>query len=255
MLAPLQRRLAERDQRRGVERFLDLVLLADLAGPEGGLGDLGLEEDAAQIDAVGLPVVHSTPHLDALGVSDHLVKGPETEVGHVLTNFHGHEVHEVDDALRVAVEALAKLRVLRRHADGAGVLVADAHHHAAQSDQRRGREAEFLGPQEGPDDDIASRLHLAVDFDRHSGAQVVQEQGLVGFGDAEFPRQAGMLDRRQRRRAGAAVVAADQDHVGVGLGDAGRDCAHTDFRHQLDRDSGVLVGVLEVVDQLGQILD
>src|SRR3712207_8723647 len=31
--------------------------------------------------------------------------------------------------------------------------------------------------------------------------------------------------------------------------------ADADFRHQLDADAGVLVGVLQVVDQLGQVLD
>ena len=65
----------------------------------------------------------------------------------------------------------------------------------------------------------------------------------------------GVLDRGQRRGARAAVVAADQDDVGVGLGDARRDRPDADLGHQLHGDAGVRVGVLEVVDQLGQVLD
>ena len=46
-----------------------------------------------------------------------------------------------------------------------------------------------------------------------------------------------MLD--QRRCAGAAVVAADQHHVGMGLGDARRDGADADLGHQLHADARV----------------
>ena len=62
-----------------------------------------------------------------------------------------------------------------------------------------------------------------------------------------------MLD--SGRGAGAAVVAADEHHVGVGLGHAGGDRADADLGHELDADARVLVRVLEVVDQLGQVLD
>jgi phage baseplate assembly protein gpV len=47
--------------------------------------------------------------------------------------------------LRLALEVLAKLGVLGGDADGAGVFLADAHHQAADSDERRGGEAVFLG--------------------------------------------------------------------------------------------------------------
>ena len=64
-----------------------------------------------------------------------------------------------------------------------------------------------------------------------------------------------MLERGQRCRAGAAVVAGDQHHVGVGLRDAGRDRADADRADQLDVDSRFVVGVLEVVDELREVLD
>ena len=54
---------------------------------------------------------------------------------------------------------------------------------------------------------------------------------------------------------GAAVVARDEDDVGVRLGHARRHRAHADLGHQLHVDPGRGVGRLEVVDQLGDVLD
>ena len=77
----------------------------------------------------------------------------------------------------------------------------------------------------------------------------------MGLGEAEFPGQAGVLERGLGRGARAAVVARDEDDVGVGLGDAGGDRADADLGDELHADAGLLVGVLEVVDQLGEVLD
>ena len=63
-------------------------------------------------------------------------------------------------------------------------------------------------------------------------------QGLLGLGQAQLPRGAGVLDGRQGRGPGAAVVAGDQHHVGVGLGDARGDRADADLGDQLDVDAG-----------------
>ena len=75
------------------------------------------------------------------------------------------------------------------------------------------------------------------------------------LGESELPGRAGVLERRQRRRTGAAVVARDEDHVGVGLGDAGGDRADALLAHELHVDARLVVGVLEVVDELGEVLD
>ncbi len=82
-------------------------------------------------------------------------------------------------------------------------------------DQRRGGEAELLGAQQRGDGHVAAGLELAVGLHDDAAAQVVQHQRLVRLGEAELPGQAGVLDRGQRRGAGAAVVAADQDDVGA----------------------------------------
>ena len=43
----------------------------------------------------------------------------------------------------------------------------------------------------------------------------VADEHLLRLGEAELPRQAGVLERRQRRGAGAAVVAGDHDVLGL----------------------------------------
>ena len=82
-------------------------------------------------------------------------------------------------------------------------------------------------------DDVAAGLELAVGLHDDPVAQAVEQQRLLGLGEAELPRTAGVLERGQRRRAGAAVVAGDQHDVGVRLGDARRDRADADLGDQL----------------------
>ncbi len=130
-----------------------------------------------------------------------------------------------------------------------------AHHDAAGRDQRRGREAELVGAQQRADHDVASGAEAAVDLHHDAAAQPLAHQRLVGFGEADFPRAAGMLDRGQRRGAGAAFEARDGDVVGARLGNAGGNRADADFGDQLHRHLTVRIDVLQVVDQLRQILD
>ena len=80
-------------------------------------------------------------------------------------------------------------------------------------------------------------------------------QHLLRFGQPQLPRNAGVLDRCERRRARAAVVSADQHDVGMRLGDARGDRADADLGHQLHRNARLRIDVLQIVDQLRQILD
>ena len=193
--------------------------------------------------------------LEPIGPADHLVHRPESELGHQLAHVLGDEAEVVLDELRLAGELLAQLRVLRRHADRAGVQVADAHHDAARHDERRGRKAEFLGAEQRGDDHVAAGLELAVHLDDDAIAEAVEEQDLLRFGEPELPGDAGVLDRGQRRRAGAAVVTGNQHDVGVRLRHASGDRADADLGDQLDVHARDRVGVLQVVNQLRQVFD
>ena len=156
---------------------------------------------------------------------------------------------------RLAVEARAQHRVLGGNANRAGVEVALAHHDAACGDQRSRGKAELIRTQQGGNRHVAAGAQAAIGLHADAAAQVVEDQRLLGFGQADFPRAAGMGQRGQRRSAGPAFIAGDRDVVGTSLGNAGGNRADADFRDELDRDPRAGVHVLQVVDQLGQILD
>ena len=85
--------------------------------------------------------------------------------------------------------------------------------------------------------------------------RLLSNERLVRLGQAEFPRHAGVFDGGQRRRARAAVVTADEHHVGVRLRHAGGNRADADFGDELHADAGVAVRVLQVVNQLREVFD
>lgn len=115
--------------------------------------------------------------------------------------------NEVHDEVGVPGVLGTEFRVLRRDAHRTGVEVAGPHHHAAGHHQRCRGETELLGAEQRADHDIAAGFELAVDLDDDPVAQPVHQQRLLGLGQAELPGASRVLDRRERCRAGAAVVA------------------------------------------------
>ena len=156
-----------------------------------------LEEQPGEVEALGLPVLDHLALVEHLHLADHFGEGAESHLRHQLAHLFGDEEEEADDMLGLADEALAQHRVLGGHADRAGVEVAFAHHDAPRRDQRRGGEAEFVGTEERADDDVAAGADAAVDLHRDAPAQAVGDQRLMGFGESDLPRRAGVLDRGQ----------------------------------------------------------
>ena len=136
------------------------------------------------------------------------------------------------DHLGRAGELGAQVLALRGDAGRTGVEVALARHVAADRDERRGPEPELLGAEQRRDEQVAAGLQAAVGAQRDAVAQAVAQQHLVDLGEAELPRRADVLDRRQRRRAGPAGVAGQVDVLGAGLGDAGGDRADAAARRR-----------------------
>ena len=248
-------RLATAFDQRAVEHAVETVILAvGLADPD-ALRRFGFVEQPREVEPLGFPVVDHRRPVQHLHLADHVLELAVAELRHPLAHFFGDEEEVVDDVFGQPDEALAQHGVLRRDSDRAGVQVALAHHDAAGRDQRCGREAEFVRTQQRPDDDVAPRPQAAVDLHRNARAQPVDDERLVGFGKPDLPGGPGMFDRRQRRRARAALEARDRHMVGASLGHAGRNRADPDLGHELDRHQPVRVDVLQVEDQLRQILD
>ena len=137
----------------------------------------------------------------------------------------------------------------------AGVQVTDAHHHAAHDDERSRGEAEFLGAEERPDDDVAAGFHLAVHLHHDAVAQLVEDEHLLRLGQPELPGQPCMLEAGQRRRACPAVVAGDQHDVGMRLRHARGDGADPTLGDELHVDARSRIRVLQIEDQLRQVFD
>jgi hypothetical protein len=125
--------------------------------------------------------------VSSLDVADGLLERAEAELGQQLAHLLGDEEHEVSTNSGLPAEAGAQLGVLGGDADRAGVEVADAHHDAARHDQRRGGEAELLGAEQRGDHDVAAGLQLAVGLHDDAVAQAVEQQRLLGLGEAELP--------------------------------------------------------------------
>ena len=143
----LDRLAGELDQLH-VEDLVEAVVLP-LGIVDRDLGrHVGLMEDAAEIETLRLPVVDRLALIEDFGLADHLGEGAEAERGHVLAHLLGDEEEEIDDVLGLALESRAQHRVLRGHADGAGIQMAFAHHDAARGDQGRGGEAELVGAEQ-----------------------------------------------------------------------------------------------------------
>ena len=252
-----------RDEQRGVKRLVKLAIRRhgrqEVAPVRAGDGAAELagrgRQHVGQVHLVGLPVAGHLHLAQALGVADHLVDGTEAQFGHDLAQLLGHEHHEVHHVLGLAGEAAAQLAVLRGDAHRAGVLLAIALHHAAHGHQRHGGEAELLGAEQRRHGHVAAAHELAVGLHDHAAAQAVAQQRLLGFGQADLERDACMIDGVARGRARAAVVAGDGDLVRAALRHAGGDGADARQRAQLHRHARIGVGVLQVENQLGQVLD
>ena len=191
---PLQGRLGLFDQGM-IQRAGQAVILhfAVIAG--GGGSRFGPVEQPAEVQSLRLPMVDGAAHVELVGAADQLVDRAKAQLGHDLPYFLGQEGHVINDMFRLAGEALPQRRVLGGDADRTGVEVAFAHHQAAFGDQRHRAEGEGVGPQQGGDDHVATGAEAAVRFDRDPAPQPVGHQGLMGFGQAQFPGGAGVVDR------------------------------------------------------------
>ena len=96
--------------------------------------------------------------------------------------------------LWLAAEFLAQHRVLCGHTNRAGIQVTFAHHDAAFDHQRGSGKAEFVSAQQRANYHITAGFHLAVGLHSNAATQAVQHQRLLGFGQADFPWAACVLD-------------------------------------------------------------
>ena len=187
---------------RAVERPVQAVVLLADAEQVVVLAGLDDVQDGAQVEPGGLPVVDRRRRRRAAPRGRRppaTVRKPSSASSSRTSSAMNSMKFSTNSGL--AGEAGAQLGVLGGDADRAGVEVADPHHDAARDHQRRGGEAELLGAQQRGDDHVAAGLQLAVDLHHDAVAQAVEQQRLLGLGQAELPGGPGVLERRQRAGA------------------------------------------------------
>ena len=182
------------------------------------------DEERGEVERVGGRVAGAALP-EQVDPADGLVERPQAEPREVLAHVERDEPQVRLHHLGRARELRAQLGALAGDPDRARVEVARAHHQAALGEEERGAERELVRAEQRRDDDVAAGLEAAVDAHAHAAAEAVRDERLLRLGEPELPRRAGVLDRRQRARARAAVRARDVDDVGVRLRDAGRDHA------------------------------
>lgn len=98
-----------------------VILLAYVEGRNTGAKGMCRSQDQGQIDVLGLGRAEVVADAKDLAVTNHIVDGPEAELGHDGTELVRDIVKEVDDVLWCTSELLPELGVLSGNTDRASV--------------------------------------------------------------------------------------------------------------------------------------
>src|ERR1700691_6121767 len=217
-------------------------------GLRGGAGD-GREEVR---ESFGGFLVARLQHIRC---ADDLAQRARAELAEAFANFGGDAAKIGHSHFRFAGETRAIFFVLGGDARQAGVQVALAGHDAADGEKRGGAEAELIGAEESGDDDVAAEFEAAVGAQAYAAAKAGEQKRFVRFAQANFPGQAGIFDRSERRRAGADLEARDGDDVRAGFRDSGGGDSDTRAGDEFHADARGGIDGAQIVNELGQIFD
>ena len=187
--------------------------------------------------------------------ADNVVQRARAEPAEAFANFGGDTTKIGHSHFRFAAETRAIFFVLGGDACRAGIQVALAGHDAADGEKRGGAEAVLIGAEKSGDDDVAAEFEAAVGAQAHAAAKAGEQKRFVRFAQANFPGQAGIFDRSERRRAGAALEARDGDDVRAGFRDSGGDDSDTRAGDEFHADARGGIDGAQIVNELGQIFD
>ena len=248
------RRPVGRGRREGAEVPLAVVVGAQRAVPrrreEAVQVHLGVVRDLREPVRLAdefLHVVHAHLAGDAPHGLAHL-----GEVAH--QGLDGGLVHAGHEALETAVLGLLLVH-LRGDAHMAGIQLAPAADRAADGHHGCGAEPQAVGPQADELDGIRGSAEAAVRPDLHAVADSGLHERMVRQHRADLARKACATQGVKARGARAAVEPGEREHVRPRLGDADSDRADARHHGDLHDHLGVRVGRLELVDELGQVLD
>ena len=177
-----------------IEGIVQTVVLRLRATPSHVARHRRVVEHRGQVDTLGFPVVDVFALHQAVHAANHLIDFSEAEFRHDSPQILGNVEQEIDHMLGLALELLAKFRVLRRHAHRTGVQVAFPHHDAAHRNERSGGKPKLLRTEQGRDRNVPAGLKFSVHLQAHAAAQVVHHQDLLSLRESELPGDAGVPD-------------------------------------------------------------
>mmetsp|Transcript_26391 Transcript_26391/g.86726 ORF Transcript_26391/g.86726 Transcript_26391/m.86726 type:complete len:619 (+) Transcript_26391:266-2122(+) len=216
---------------------------------------IGRAEQEAEVEVLGLGRRCLLALRQQVGASNEVGETLVAEVSHHLPHLLRDELKVVHDSLGGPREFLPQRLLLRRDAHRAVVGVADASHDATLGDHGDRSETVLLRSHQSSEHNVPSCLHPSVHSQQHAIAQAVLVKSLVYLCQPQLPWQPRVLDGREWRRAGAAVVPGDVDDVSIRLRHSRRDGADARAGDELNADLGLGVDHVQVVDQLSKILD
>ena len=179
----------------------------------------------------------------------------DTKLCHIFTHFFCNKAHEVFDIFRFAAETLTKLRILGCDTNRTSIQIADTHHHTAHRYKRCCCKAIFLSTQKCCDHNVTTAHQLTVRLDDDLISQSVHDQCLVCLGKTKLPRKTCIVDGVTRCSSCTAVITGNKDYLCTGFCHTCCNCSDTGFRYEFDRNTGIFIGIFQVVDQLRQIFD
>jgi hypothetical protein len=86
-----------------------------------------------------------------------------------------------------------------------------SHHDAAQSDERRSGEPEFLGTKTRSDDDISTSLKLSICLQLDARPQIVDDQSLLRLSEPQLPWKTRSLDSSPCSSSRASITTRYSD--------------------------------------------
>src|SRR5207302_3037039 len=233
---------------------------AHLAAP--GRRPLHRRDQVAQIDPIAAAYLREqVPATDEIaGRADAESRGDERE----LFAERAEEPREVQDGalelarlepLHAALGRLDRGLDLRGDADVTGVELATPADRAADRDHGERPESNAVRAKAEHLRDVERALHTAVAPDLDEAAKSRRHQSLMRLGDADLDRKPRSAKRVLARGAGTSVEPGERDDVRARFRDTDRDDADVGHDRDLDGDARARVHGLELVDDLGEILD
>ncbi len=174
-----------------------MVLRSDSVRRSIGTHEMSRLENRGKVEMLSFGCPQDLIDYEHLGSTDHLVNGPESQLGHDLSKLLDDVVEEVDNLFGLTSELGAKSGILSGDTNGASVpakvslnsirgfqdsLVASLHHDTAHSDQRGGSETPFFRTEQRRDSHIPSGPDLTVGLNSNSPSKIVEHEGLMGLG-------------------------------------------------------------------------